>query len=155
MLLCYCRLVTKSYLAFLRDAIDCNLLGFSVHGICQARILDWVAISFSRGSSQPRDWTHVSCLASGFFTTEPHGKPLSKWLVLLRKEDYFYYKCDLTMTKRIRKSFPLIYHLVKTSKHMFTHLVCTFLCLICTLSNLFTTLEQGLWASTIQLLTQD
>ena len=64
------------------------------------------------------------------------------------------------MTKRIRKSFPLIYHLVKTSKHMFTHMVCTFLCLICTLWNLFATLEQGLWAislesSTIQLLTQD
>lgn len=64
------------------------------------------------------------------------------------------------MTKRIRKSFPLIYHLVKTSEHMFTHLVCTFLCLICILLNLFTTLEQGLGAislesSTIQLLTQD
>ena len=33
-----------------------------VHGICQARILEWVANSFSRGSSQPRDWTHVSCI---------------------------------------------------------------------------------------------
>ena len=44
-------------------------------GILQARILEWVAISFSRGSFQPRDWTWVSCLASGFFTTEPPGKP--------------------------------------------------------------------------------
>ena len=41
---------------------DCSLPGFSVHGISQARILEWVAISFSRGSSQPRDWTHVSCI---------------------------------------------------------------------------------------------
>ena len=39
------------------DPIDCSLPGFSVHGIFQARILEWVAISFSRRSSQPRDWT--------------------------------------------------------------------------------------------------
>ena len=45
----------------------------SVHGISQARILEWVAISFSRGSSQPRDRTHVSCTAGRFFTTEPPG----------------------------------------------------------------------------------
>ena len=40
----------------------------SVHGILQARILDWVAIPFSRGSSWPRDRTHVSCIAGRFFT---------------------------------------------------------------------------------------
>ena len=37
--------------------------GSSVHGIFQARILEWVAISYSRGSSQPRDWTHISCIS--------------------------------------------------------------------------------------------
>ena len=42
------------------DPVDRNLLGFSVHGILQARILEWTAISFSRGSSQPRDQTQVS-----------------------------------------------------------------------------------------------
>ena len=42
----------------------------------QARILEWVAISSSRGSSRPRDWTHISCLAGRFFTTVPPGKPL-------------------------------------------------------------------------------
>ena len=42
----------------------------SVHGISQARILEWVAISFSRGSSQPRDWTHISCTAGRFFIWE-------------------------------------------------------------------------------------
>ena len=45
---------------------------------CQARILEWVAISSSRGSSQPRDRARVyrvSCIAGGFFTTEPQGKP--------------------------------------------------------------------------------
>ena len=40
----------------------------SVHGILQARILEWVAISFSRGSAWPRDWTQVSCIAVRFFT---------------------------------------------------------------------------------------
>ena len=45
------------------DPIDCSLPSSSVHGIFQARVLKWVAISFSRGSSQPRDWTWVSCIA--------------------------------------------------------------------------------------------
>ena len=43
-------------------------LSSSVHGILQARILEWVAIPFSRGSSWPRDWTRVSCIAGRFFT---------------------------------------------------------------------------------------
>ena len=45
---------------WLCDPMDCSLLGSSVHGIFQARALEWVAISFSRGSSQPRGWTRVS-----------------------------------------------------------------------------------------------
>ena len=48
----------------------------SVHEISQAKILEWVAISFSWGSSQPRDRTHISFIASGFFTSEPPGNPL-------------------------------------------------------------------------------
>ena len=46
----------------LYDPMDCSLPGSSVHGIFQARILEWVAISSSRGSSRPRDWTHISCV---------------------------------------------------------------------------------------------
>ena len=42
------------------DPMDCSLPGSSVHGIFKARVLEWVAISFSRGSSQPRDQTRVS-----------------------------------------------------------------------------------------------
>ena len=49
------------------DPIDCSLPGPSVHGILQARILEWVAIPFSRGSPQPRGQTRVSCIAGGFF----------------------------------------------------------------------------------------
>ena len=50
------------------DPMECSLLGSSVHGIFQARKLEWVTISFSRGSSQPRDWTWFSCIAGRFFT---------------------------------------------------------------------------------------
>ena len=54
------------------DPMDWHLPGSSVHGILQARMLEWVAVPFSRGSSWPRDQTHiscVSCLSGGFFTT--------------------------------------------------------------------------------------
>ena len=50
------------------DPTDCSLPGSSVHEILQAGILGWVAIPFSRGSSQPRDRTRVSCIAGRFFT---------------------------------------------------------------------------------------
>ena len=50
------------------DPIECNLSVSSVHVILQARILKWVAISFSRESSQPRNQTWVSCIAGRFFT---------------------------------------------------------------------------------------
>ena len=52
--------------------------GSSVHGIIHARILEWVAISFSRSSSQLKDWTQVSCIAGIFFTCKPPGKPPKK-----------------------------------------------------------------------------
>ena len=58
----------------LSNPIDCSLPP-SLHGIFQARILEWVSISFSRGSSCPRDQTWVSCIADRFFNTEPLGKP--------------------------------------------------------------------------------
>ena len=48
--------------------MDCSLPGSTVHGILKARILEWVAISISRGSSCLRDWTCVSCIADSFFT---------------------------------------------------------------------------------------
>ena len=50
------------------DPMDCSLPGSSIHGILQARILEWVAISFSRRSSRPRDWTRVSCIVGRHFT---------------------------------------------------------------------------------------
>ena len=72
---------TKPFLAFLSqfclvaqscptlcDSMDRSLLGSSVHGILQARILDWVVTPFSRRHSPARDQTWVSCTAAGFFT---------------------------------------------------------------------------------------
>ena len=56
-----------SYTTFCND-MDCSLPGFSVHGILQARILEWVAMPSSRGSSEPRKQTQVSCTAGRFFT---------------------------------------------------------------------------------------
>ena len=50
------------------DPMDCSPPGSSVHRILQARILAWVAIPFSRGSSQPRDWTQVSGIVGRLFT---------------------------------------------------------------------------------------
>ena len=58
------------------DPVDCSLPASSVHGIFQARILGWVAISLSTGTSRLRDQTCVSCLAGGFFTTDPPEKSM-------------------------------------------------------------------------------
>ena len=58
--------VTQSCLT-LCNPVDCSLPGSSIHGILQARILEWVAISFSRGSSRPRDRTRVSCIGDRRF----------------------------------------------------------------------------------------
>ena len=70
-----CTCVCAQSCPTLCDPIDCSPPGSSVHSILQARMLEWVAIPFSRGSSWPGDWTHISCTAHGFFTTEAPGKP--------------------------------------------------------------------------------
>ena len=65
------------------DPMDFSPPGSSVHGIFQARILEWIAISFSRVSSQPRDWTWVSCITGSFFLlSEPHTGDTHKCYVL-------------------------------------------------------------------------
>ena len=83
---CCCYLVAQSCLT-LCDPMDCSLPGSSVHGSSQARILEWVVISFSRESSWSRDRTQVFCLAGNFFffffTTEWPGKPKKKTITLL------------------------------------------------------------------------
>ena len=63
--------------------MDCSLPGSSVHRIFQARILEWVAISFSRGSSWSKDWTRASHIAGRYLITEPSGKPTEEPGMLL------------------------------------------------------------------------
>ena len=65
------------------NPLDCSPPGSSAHGISQARIVEWVATASSRGSSWPRDWTHISWIsytAGEFFTAEPSGKPLYNFI---------------------------------------------------------------------------
>ena len=65
---CVCVCLVTQLCPALCDPMDCTPPGSSVQRILQARILQWVAIPFSRGSSRPRDWTQDSCLAGGCFT---------------------------------------------------------------------------------------
>ena len=65
-----------SQVQLFREPMECRPPGASVHGISQARTLEWVANSSSRGPSQSRDQARISCVAGGFLTTESSGKPL-------------------------------------------------------------------------------
>ena len=59
--------------------MDWSPPGSSDHGILWATILEWVALAFSRGSFQPRDWTQVSCIAGRFFTAGGQREALRPW----------------------------------------------------------------------------
>ena len=74
---CVCVLVTQSCVT-LQDPLHCSLPGSSVHGILKVRILEWVAIPFAKGSSQPGNWTQVSCPVSRFFTIWAEKSYLNK-----------------------------------------------------------------------------
>ena len=65
--------------------MDCCPPGCSVYGIFQARILEWVAVSFSRGSSWPRYRTQISCIAGRFFTIRVVG-PLLHWNLVAQSQ---------------------------------------------------------------------
>ena len=69
------------------DPMDCSLPGSSVHGIFQARVLEWAAISFSRWSSQLRDWTLVSHIAGRCFNLWATREALQDLLELTPKRD--------------------------------------------------------------------
>ena len=102
-----CSLVAQLCLT-LCNPMDYSLPGSSVNEISQARILEWVAISFSRVSSQPRDWTHISCIgrqAFLTFTTEPPRKPklpLRRWVSL---SEEIRFKCFTALDRRGYSTF--------------------------------------------------
>ena len=64
------------------EPMECSPTGSSVHRVSQARVLEWVAISFSRGPSWPRDRTWVSCTAGRFFTVALRWAPVFKLLLV-------------------------------------------------------------------------
>ena len=65
----------------LRNPMNCGPPCAFVHGILQPRILEWVVIPFSRGSSRPRDQTQVSCIAGRFFTTRATREALGRIII--------------------------------------------------------------------------
>ena len=106
--------------------MDCSPPASSVHGISQARVLEWVAISFSRGSSLPRGHTQVSISAGKFFTiwatrdkewpsASLASTPWQPWVVMGARED--------TETQRVRLQTP-------KSQPRSQHLPCSQLCLL-------------------------
>ena len=78
------------------NPMDCSLTGFSIHGIFQARVLEWVAISFSRRSSWPRDWTQVSRIVGRGITIWATREVLlslaSRFFIAESPETVFYIK---------------------------------------------------------------
>ena len=74
------------------NTLDHGSLGYSVHGILQARTLEWVAISFSRRSFQPRDWTHISCIGRWILYQWATGEALQGYIRKIPKES----QCILT-----------------------------------------------------------
>ena len=106
-----CKSESVSHSAMSDSAIPwtvCSLPGSSVHGILQSRILEWVAIPFTRGSSQPRDQTWVSHIASRFFTVWA-TREAQLWL------GTFSFNLDLNIMKNWRikgKKFLYKFHFI-------------------------------------------
>jgi len=115
------------------DPVDCSLPGSSIHGILQARILEWVAISFSRGSSGPRDRTQVSRIAGRHFNCwATRERPMLNLSCIsehtLPDLDVFYFisskiQVDLTLFKLlnlysiVRLSYTFSFYTVNIQRH--------------------------------------
>ena len=102
-------LVTQSC-PTLCNPMDCSPPGFSVHGILQARILEWLAMPSSRGSSRTREWTRVSCIAGRFFT------------IWATKEAHIYNMCEMELRMEIQCTAHMLRHI---HTHTFSARVCS------------------------------
>ena len=93
------------------NPMDCSLPGSSVHGIFQAIVLEWIAISFSRGSSQPKDQTRVSCIVDKCFTIWAPREVLGveEALKCGLKDNFYKLESDCFCSSRIRSDFRVIY----------------------------------------------
>ena len=109
------------------DPMDCSPPDASVRGILQARILEWVAVPSSRGSSPPRDWTRVSCTAGRSFTmwaTREAQTPSGLWLTILEPyssfvlvPDFLPVSADFVFVSFFIVAMPLI--IIKCTSQMF------------------------------------
>ena len=95
--------------------MDCSPSGSSVYGILHIRILEWVAVPSSRGSSRPRDQTCSFCIAGEFFTAGPPGKPLS--LLLPKLICYF---SSLNVARKFEKQLNLVSNQLKQESELST-----------------------------------
>ena len=83
--------------------------GYSIHRISQARILDWVAISFSRGYSWLKDWASLAspALAGRLFTTEPHGKPMWTYNISRKAKTISWKREKITIKGNLDNDVPI------------------------------------------------
>ena len=107
----------------------CNPMDYTVHGILQARILEWIAFPFSRGSSQPRDQTQVSLFAS----REPQGKPknigvgsisLFQWIFLTQESNWGLLHCSWILYQLSYQRSPYTWMSIPKNKY-FVRLKCS------------------------------
>ena len=100
-----CMLSHFSPVWFFCDPVDCSLPGSSVHGILQAKILEWVAMPSSRGSSWPRDWSlisHVSCIGRWVLYHYCHLASLSLYLAKTVNTSSTFRKCNFWRHQSIK-----------------------------------------------------
>ena len=100
------------------DPMDCNPPGSSVHGILQARTLEWVAMPSSRGSSQPKNWTQISHIAGGFFTIWATREALVSMYIILSLYVCLYISCEVEVAQSCPTLCnPMDYSLPGSSVH--------------------------------------
>ena len=117
---CFQCVISHFSCLWLCDHMDHSPPGSSVHGIFLGKILEWVAMISSRGSSQPRHQIHISCIASGFFTAESWGKPNT----MLNQSDNGWHTCLVDLTGNA-SSFSLSSKLAVSLPYMaFVMLTC-------------------------------
>ena len=111
------------------NPMDGGLTGSSVHGILQARILEWVSISFSRGSSRPRDQTQVSWIAGGIFIIWATRDTQTKHKYVLKRMHLNVVQYSAVMNFQFFVSVICFYHCFgpKTNVNYFSYLFVLFL----------------------------
>ena len=113
-----------------------DFMDYIVHGILQARILEWIAFPFSRGSSQPRDQTQVSCIARGFFTSWATREAqscisclyileINPLLVVPFVKNFSYFVCCLFILFMVSFAVPKLLNLIKSHLFIFVFIFIT------------------------------